>query len=145
MDIRKLQKMVGMYVKVDWRQYFDENTSPAVQSYITKNADSLYPWLYDIIKHAISKKLDEVAIIKFIDSKMYATIKKEDSVSVRVSEVFKAKVVQLYVVWVNQDTSALTYVDGNVTSARLGKTSSCGYASDVTTYVNPLGSVPEVN
>jgi hypothetical protein len=69
MDIRKLQKMVGMYVKVDWRQYFDENTSPAVQSYITKNADSLYPWLYDIIKHAISKKLDEVAIIKFIDSK----------------------------------------------------------------------------
>ena len=60
MDIRKLQKMVGMYVKVDWRQYFDENTSPAVQSYITKNADSLYPWLYDIIKHAISKKLDEV-------------------------------------------------------------------------------------
>jgi hypothetical protein len=78
MDIRKLQKMVGMYVKVDWRQYFDENTSPAVQSYITKNADSLYPWLYDIIKHAISKKLDEVAIIKFIDSKMYATIKKED-------------------------------------------------------------------
>lgn len=78
MDIRKLEKMVDMYVKVDWRQYFDENTSPAVQSYITKNADSLYPWLYDIIKHAISKKLDEVAIIKFIDSKMYATIKKED-------------------------------------------------------------------
>lgn len=78
MDIRKLEKMVGMYVKVDWRQYFDENTSPAVQSYITKNADSLYPWLYDIIKHAMDKKLEEVAIIKFIDSKMYATIKKED-------------------------------------------------------------------
>lgn len=78
MDIRKLEKMVDMYVKVDWRQYFDENTSPAVQNYITKNADSLYPWLYDIIKHALDKKLEEVAIIKFIDSKMYATIKKED-------------------------------------------------------------------
>ena len=78
MGIRKLQKMVGMYVKVDWRQYFDENTSPAVQNYINKNADSLYPWLYDIIKHAMDKKLEEVAIIKFIDSKMYATIKKED-------------------------------------------------------------------
>lgn len=78
MDVRKLEKMVDMYVRVDWRQYFDENTSPVVKNYITKNADSLYPWLYDIIKHAIDKKLEEVAIIKFIDSKMYATIKKED-------------------------------------------------------------------
>ena len=78
MDIRKLDKMVDMYVKVDWRNYFDEDTSPAVRNYINSNADNLYPWLLDIVKHAIDKKLDEVAIIKFIDSKMYATIKRED-------------------------------------------------------------------
>ena len=77
MDIRKLDKMVDMYVKVDWRNYFDEAASPAVHNYINNNADTIYPWLFDI-KHAIEKKLEEVAIVKFIDSKMYATIKKED-------------------------------------------------------------------
>jgi CRISPR/Cas system-associated protein Csm6 len=78
MDIRKLDKMVDMYVKVDWRNYFDEAASPAVHNYINNNADTIYPWLFDVIKHAIDKKLEEVAIVKFIDSKMYATIKKED-------------------------------------------------------------------
>lgn len=78
MDIRKLDKMVDMYVKVDWRNYFDEKTSPAVHNYINNNADTIYPWLNDVIKHAVEKNLEEVAIVKFIDSKMYATIKKED-------------------------------------------------------------------
>lgn len=78
MDIHKLDKMVDMYVKVDWRNYFDEKTSPAVHNYIANNADRIYPWLYDVIKHAVENKLDEVAIVKFIDSKMYATIKRHD-------------------------------------------------------------------
>lgn len=80
MDIRKLDKMVDMYVKVDWRNYFDEKASPAVHNYISNNADTIYPWLYDVLKHAVSKNLEEVAIVRFIDSKMYATIKKKDYV-----------------------------------------------------------------
>jgi hypothetical protein len=52
---------------------------------------------------------------------------------------------KLNVVSVYLKTYALAYVDGDVTSTSLSKTSASGYATNITTYVNPLGSVPEVD
>jgi hypothetical protein len=52
---------------------------------------------------------------------------------------------KLNVVSVYLDTNTLTYVNRNVPGASLSKTSASSYATNITTYVNPLGSVPEVD
>ena len=78
MDINKLLKITNMYAKTNWKKYFDENSSPAVKEYLTDNADRIYPWIFTILKQAIEENIDEVAIIKFTDTKMFATIKKEE-------------------------------------------------------------------
>jgi len=78
MDIKKLLKITDMYAKTDWRNYFDEQASPAVKHYIEENGDRLYPWILNIIKNAVSDNLEEVAIIKFTDSKVFATIHKSE-------------------------------------------------------------------
>lgn len=67
-----------MYAKTDWKKYFHEESSPAVKEYIETNADRIYPWILTIIKQAIDEKLDEVAIIKFTDTKMFATIQRNE-------------------------------------------------------------------
>ena len=67
-----------MYAKTNWRKYFDEDASPAVSNYIAMNGDKLYPWILQILKGAIEENLEEVAIIKFTDSKMFATIDKSE-------------------------------------------------------------------
>ena len=67
-----------MYVKTNWRKYFDEDASPAVQHYLSQNGDKVYPWILQILKAAIEENLEEVAIIKFTDSKMFATIDKSE-------------------------------------------------------------------
>ncbi len=67
-----------MYVKTNWRKYFDEDASPAVQEYLSQNGDKVYPWILQILKGAIEENLEEVAIIKFTDSKMFATINKSE-------------------------------------------------------------------
>jgi len=78
MDINKLLKITDMYAKTNWRKYFDEDASPAVQKYITENGDRLYPWILKILQQAIEDNLEEVAIIKFTDSKLFATIDKKE-------------------------------------------------------------------
>jgi len=78
MDINKLLKITDMYAKTNWRKYFDEDASPAVSQYIAMNGDKLYPWILQILKGAIEENLEEVAIIKFTDSKMFATIDKSE-------------------------------------------------------------------
>ena len=78
MDIKKLLKITNMYAKTNWRKYFDEDASPAVSNYISMNGDKLYPWILQILKGAIEENLEEVAIIKFTDSKMFATIDKSE-------------------------------------------------------------------
>ena len=78
MDINKLLKITDMYAKTNWRKYFDEDASPAVSNYISMNGDKLYPWIFQILKGAIEENLEEVAIIKFTDSKMFATIDKSE-------------------------------------------------------------------
>ena len=78
MDINKLLKITNMYAKTNWRKYFDEDASPAVSNYIAMNGDKLYPWILQILKGAIEENLEEVAIIKFTDSKMFATIDKSE-------------------------------------------------------------------
>ena len=67
-----------MYAKTDWKKYFHEESSPAVKEYIETNADRIYPWILTIIKQAVDENLDEVAIIKFTDTKMFATIKRNE-------------------------------------------------------------------
>jgi len=78
MDTNKLLKLTNMYVKTNWRKYFDEDASPAVQEYLSQNGDKVYPWILQILKAAIEENLEEVAIIKFTDSKMFATIDKSE-------------------------------------------------------------------
>ena len=78
MDTNKLLKITNMYAKTSWRKYFDENASPAVQQYLTDNGDKLYPWILQILQSAVEENLEEVAIIKFTDSKMFATIDKSE-------------------------------------------------------------------
>ena len=78
MDINKLLKITNMYAKTNWKKYFDENSSPAVKEYLANNADRIYPWIFTILKQAIEGNIDEVAIIKFTDTKMFATIKKNE-------------------------------------------------------------------
>ena len=51
---------------------------PAVKDYIAQNGDRLYPWILDILIQAVKDNLDEVAIIKFTDSKVFATIPKSE-------------------------------------------------------------------
>lgn len=67
-----------MYAKTDWKKYFHEESSPAVKEYIETNADRIYPWILTIIKQAVDENLDEVAIIKFTDTKMFATIQRNE-------------------------------------------------------------------
>ena len=67
-----------MYAKTDWKKYFHEESSPAVKEYIETNADRIYPWILTIIKQAVDEDLDEVAIIKFTDTKMFATIQRNE-------------------------------------------------------------------
>ena len=67
-----------MYAKTNWRKYFDEDASPAVQQYLAQNGDKLYPWILQILQQAVEDNLEEVAIIKFTDSKMFATINKDE-------------------------------------------------------------------
>jgi hypothetical protein len=78
MDINKLLKLTNMYAKTDWKKYFHEESSPAVKEYIETNADRIYPWILTIIKQAVDENLDEVAIIKFTDTKMFATIQRNE-------------------------------------------------------------------
>lgn len=78
MDTNKLLKITNMYAKTSWRKYFDEGASPAVQQYLTENGDKLYPWILQILTQAVEDNLEEVAIIKFTDSKMFATIDKSE-------------------------------------------------------------------
>jgi hypothetical protein len=78
MDINKLLKLTNMYAKTDWKKYFHEESSPAVKEYLETNADRIYPWILTIIKQAVDENLDEVAIIKFTDTKMFATIQKNE-------------------------------------------------------------------
>lgn len=67
-----------MYAKTNWRKYFDEDASPAVQQYLSQNGDKLYPWILQILQQAVEDNLEEVAIIKFTDSKMFATIDRSE-------------------------------------------------------------------
>ena len=76
MDINKLFKLTNMYAKTDWKKYFHEESSPAVKEYLETNADRIYPWILTILKQAVEENLDEVAIIKFTDTKMFATIQR---------------------------------------------------------------------
>jgi uncharacterized Fe-S center protein len=78
MDINKLLKLTNMYAKTDWKKYFHEESSPAVKEYLETNADRIYPWILTIIKQAVDENLDEVAIIKFTDTKMFATIQRNE-------------------------------------------------------------------
>jgi uncharacterized Fe-S center protein len=78
MDINKLLKLTNMYAKTDWKKYFHEESSPAVKEYLETNADRIYPWILTILKQAVDENLDEVAIIKFTDTKMFATIQKNE-------------------------------------------------------------------
>jgi hypothetical protein len=78
MDTNKLLKITNMYVKTNWRKYFDEDASPAVQQYLSENGDRVYSWILQILKGAVEENLDEVAIIKFTDSKMFATIDRSE-------------------------------------------------------------------
>jgi hypothetical protein len=78
MDTNKLLKITNMYAKTNWRKYFDEDASPAVQQYLSENGDKLYPWILQILQSAVEENLEEVAIIKFTDSKMFATIDKSE-------------------------------------------------------------------
>jgi hypothetical protein len=78
MDINKLLKLTNMYAKTDWKKYFHEESSPAVKEYIETNADRIYPWILTIIKQAVDENLNEVAIIKFTDTKMFATIQRNE-------------------------------------------------------------------
>lgn len=67
-----------MYAKTDWKKYFHEESSPAVKEYLETNADRIYPWILTILKQAVDEGLDEVAIIKFTDTKMFATIQRNE-------------------------------------------------------------------
>jgi hypothetical protein len=78
MDINKLLKLTNMYAKTDWKKYFHEESSPAVKEYLETNADRIYPWILTILKQAVDENLDEVAIIKFTDTKMFATIQRSE-------------------------------------------------------------------
>jgi hypothetical protein len=78
MDINKLLKLTNMYAKTDWKKYFHDESSPAVKEYIETNADRIYPWILTIIKQAVDEDLNEVAIIKFTDTKMFATIQRNE-------------------------------------------------------------------
>lgn len=78
MDINKLLKLTNMYAKTDWKKYFHEESSPAVKEYLETNAERIYPWILTILQQALEDNLDEVAIIKFTDTKMFATIKRSE-------------------------------------------------------------------
>jgi hypothetical protein len=78
MDINKLLKLTNMYAKTDWKKYFHEESSPAVKEYLETNAERIYPWILTILQQALDDNLDEVAIIKFTDTKMFATIQRSE-------------------------------------------------------------------
>jgi len=78
MDVRKLLKITDMYAKVDWKDYFGEDASESIKKYISDNRDTIFPHLYDTIKYSLEHKLDEVAILRFQETKIYATIKSKD-------------------------------------------------------------------
>lgn len=67
-----------MYAKTDWKKYFHEESSPAVKEYLETNAERIYPWILTILQQALDDNLDEVAIIKFTDTKMFATIQRSE-------------------------------------------------------------------
>ena len=67
-----------MYAKVDWKDYFGKDAQPSIKEYIVNNRNTIYPWLYDTMKFSIEKKLEEVAILRFQDTKIYATIQSKD-------------------------------------------------------------------
>lgn len=67
-----------MYVKADWKDYFGDGASPKVKEYIEKNKTTIFPWVYDTILHSIQNGLEEVAIIRFTDTKIFATIQKKE-------------------------------------------------------------------
>ena len=67
-----------MYVKVDWKDYFGKDASESIKEYISQNKTTIFPWLYDTIQFAIDKELKEVAILRFQETKIYATIQSKD-------------------------------------------------------------------
>lgn len=78
MDVRKLLKITDMYAKVDWKNYFGEDASESIKKYISDNRETIFPWLYDTIKFSIKHELKEVAILRFQEDKLYATIQSKD-------------------------------------------------------------------
>ena len=68
-----------MYVKVDWKDYFGKDASESIKDYISENKTTIFPWLYDTIQFAIDNELKEVAILRFQETKIYATIKSKDN------------------------------------------------------------------
>lgn len=67
-----------MYAKVDWKDYFGDSASDTIKKYISDNRDTIFPHLYGTIKYSLEHKLDEVAILRFQETKIYATIKSKD-------------------------------------------------------------------
>jgi len=78
MDVRNLLKITDMYVKVDWKDYFGKDASESIKDYISENKTTIFPWLYDTIQFAIDNELKEVAILRFQETKIYATIQSKD-------------------------------------------------------------------
>ena len=91
MDVRKLLKITDMYAKVDWKNYFGEDASESIKKYISDNKDTIFPWLYDTIKFSIKHELKEVAILRFQEDKLYATIQSKDF------PLFCEKLIEYYV------------------------------------------------
>lgn len=80
-----------MYAKVDWKNYFGEDASESIKKYISDNKDTIFPWLYDTIKFSIKHELKEVAILRFQEDKLYATIQSKDF------PLFCEKLIEYYV------------------------------------------------
>ena len=78
MDVRNLFKITDMYAKVDWKDYFGEGAVPKVKEYIENNKSTIFPWLYDTIKFSLEQDLKEVAILRFSDTKIFATLQSKD-------------------------------------------------------------------
>jgi len=91
MDVRKLLKITDMYAKVDWKNYFGEDASESIKKYISDNKETIFPWLYDTIKFSIKHELKEVAILRFQEDKLYATIQSKDF------PLFCEKLIEYYV------------------------------------------------
>jgi hypothetical protein len=91
MDVRNLLKITDMYVKVDWKNYFGEDASESIKKYISDNKETIFPWLYDTIKFSIKHELKEVAILRFQEDKLYATIQSKDF------PLFCEKLIEYYV------------------------------------------------